>query len=223
MAARQPALTVLQLDTRFPRVPGDVACADTYTSPPEILRIPRATVARVVTDRPAEVEIAPFETAAASAAGRVIATSCGFLAPHRDRLARAAGRPVIASALDILPRLVARHGAGGVLVVTFDARSLTAAHLGAAAGVDVAGLPPDSHLRRVIASDAPELDAARAAAEVAALVAAHLRPAHRQILLECTNLPPAKPAIRAVTALPIADVLTCIEAARPGTVRPAFL
>lgn len=216
------ALTVLQLDTAFPRVPGDVACADTYLDPVEILRIRRATVARVVTDRPETIDLAPFDAAIARARGDVITTSCGFLAPHQAHLAARTTRPVIASALGALNALCAERDAREILIVTFDADSLTADHLGGHSA-DVLGLPESSHLRQVIASDAPTLDTALAGAEIAALLRTNLRPTHRHILLECTNLPPYKPAIRAVTDLPITDILTRLEEARPGTVNPMFL
>ena len=64
-----PALTILQLDTDFPRVPGDVACPETYTCEVEIIRVPRATVGQIVSDRPEEIDIIPFETALHRAQG----------------------------------------------------------------------------------------------------------------------------------------------------------
>ncbi|WP_179379367.1 aspartate/glutamate racemase family protein [Jannaschia marina] len=216
------ALTVLQLDTAFPRIPGDVTCAETYVEPPEILRVPRATVGQVVTDRPEQVDIAPFERAMDAAKGDVIATSCGFLAPWQSHLAARTDRPFTASALCALPDLLRRHAAGEILVVTFDAARLTNAHLGGAA-VDVIGLPDDDHLRRVIANDLPDLDQARAGADLVALVRGRQTARHRHILLECTNLPPYKAAIRTATDLPVTDILSLIEGLRPGTVTPAFL
>ncbi|SDZ50074.1 hypothetical protein SAMN05444004_11766 [Jannaschia faecimaris] len=219
------ALTVLQLDTGFPRVPGDVGCAATYTGTVQVLRIPRATVAHVVTSNPDAIDIAPFEAAIALAQGEVIATSCGFLAPFQDRLAARTGRPVIASALGALDDLSLTHSPDQILIITFDASILGPAHLGrhAVFAQGIVGLPPDSHLRRVIVGDLTKLDTDRAGAEVVALVARHRRPAHRHILLECTNLPPYKAALRAATGLPVTDILSRIEAARPGTVVPAFV
>ena len=37
------ALVVLQLDTRFPRVPGDIACPETYSLPMRIEIVPKAS------------------------------------------------------------------------------------------------------------------------------------------------------------------------------------
>lgn len=74
-----PSVTVLQLDTDFPRVPGDVARPDTYIGDVEILRIPNATVGQIVRADPAAIPIAPFEQAMHQATGDRIVTSCGFL------------------------------------------------------------------------------------------------------------------------------------------------
>jgi hypothetical protein len=41
-----PAVTVLQLDTSFPRIPGDVACPQTYLGEVEVIRIAQASVAQ---------------------------------------------------------------------------------------------------------------------------------------------------------------------------------
>ena len=43
-------VSVLQLDTRFCRVPGDVGCAKSYINDPEIIRVPRTSVANIVTN-----------------------------------------------------------------------------------------------------------------------------------------------------------------------------
>ena len=99
------ALTVLQLDTCFTRVPGDVACAQSYCAKVEIIRIPQAQVSNIVTSDPSCVDIAPFADALAQARGEVIATSCGFLAYWQQHLEALTDRPFIASALNALNRL----------------------------------------------------------------------------------------------------------------------
>ena len=42
------ALGILMLDTAFPRVPGDVGCAETFTFPVRYARVAGATVDEVV-------------------------------------------------------------------------------------------------------------------------------------------------------------------------------
>lgn len=225
-----PRVTVLQLDTGFPRIPGDVACPVTYRGKPTMVTIPRASVAQVVRRDPSALDIAPFETAARGATGSVLATSCGFLAPWQDRLAKVAPVPVVASALGALER-AGRPGdledmtPTNTLILTFDAEALGPAHLGARPdfAASVIGLPVDNHLRRVIAEDLRSLDTLRAEREVADLLRAHLRPGLRHLLLECTNLPPYKAALRAVADLRITDILTEIERTAPGAILPRFL
>lgn len=218
-------VSILQLDTRFPRVPGDVACPATYLGQSQIIRVPAATVGQIVSDRPDLIDITPFEAALAQATGDIIVTSCGFLSYWQDHLAALTPRPFIASALTALTELSTQYNPGEVLIVTFDAARLGPMHLGGhtdyAAGI--VGLPRDMHLRQVITQDRPDLDQAVAEREMAAFVESALEPQHRHILLECTNLPPYKSALRKVTDLQISDILTQIERALPGAVHPQHL
>ncbi len=62
-------ISLLQLDTKFPRIPGDVGCAETFHCELEIIRVPAATVAKIVTAHPDEIDLRPFEDAIASATG----------------------------------------------------------------------------------------------------------------------------------------------------------
>ncbi|SFI33756.1 hypothetical protein [Jannaschia pohangensis] len=221
----RPAITVLQLDTGFPRIPGDVACPDTYLGAAELLIVPGATVRRIVSDRPDLIDIAPFEAALARARGEVIATSCGFLSYWQDHLARRTKMPVIASALTALPRLARDHAPGEILILTFDAARLNRLHLGAQGDhmAGLVGLPPQMHLRQVIEDNRATLDPNLATRELVDFVTGCQRPGHRHILLECTNLPPYAAALQRATGLPVSSILTEVEAMRPGTVAPKYL
>lgn len=221
----QPAVTVLQLDTHFPRVPGDVACAETYCDDVEIIRIPHATVADIVSNRPGDIDIEPFEDAVKAAQGEVIVTSCGFLSYWQAHLAALTDKPFISSALIGLADLSTRYAPGEVLILTFDDESLTSDHLGAfpdyAAGI--IGLPKTMYLRRIISSDSRVLDVPKATDDLADFIADVVRPQHKHLLLECTNLPPYKMGLQAVTDLPVTDILTLIEDVRPGTIQPDYV
>lgn len=217
-----PSVTVLQLDTDFPRIVGDVGCCDTYLGDVEILRIPGASVGQIVSADPAAIPIAPFENAIAKARGDIIVTSCGFLSYWQDHLAKRTQKPFISSALTALPALCDRFAPHDILTVTFDADSLNENHFGTLR-TDVIGLPEDMNLRQVISQNLSTLDVDRATREVADFIASRRQPNHKHVLLECTNLPPYKQAIAARTGLPITDILTCIEAARAGTILPSLL
>lgn len=217
-----PSVTVLQLDTDFPRIPGDVGCPDTFCDKIEVLRISSATVGQVVTTDPASIPLQPFEDAIAHASGDIIVTSCGFLSYWQSHLSRLTDRPFISSSLTALPALCEHFAAQDILTITFDAGSLNANHFGPHQ-TDVVGLAPDMHLRQAISQNLSTLDTKRATQEISDFVTSEIKSHHRHILFECTNLPPYKNAIAARTDLPITDILTCIEGARPGTVRPEFL
>lgn len=216
-----PAITVLQLDTQFPRVAGDVACPETYRGPVEILRIPNASVGQITSANPASILIAPFEAALDVARGELIVTSCGFLSYWQTHLQALTQKPFISSALTALPTLTKIYDPREILTVTFDANTLNEQHFGPYP-VDLIGLSPEMHLRQVIAGDLPQLDTELAAREVAELISQHQQTHHKHILLECTNLPPYKHAIAAATGLPITDILASIEQQRPGSIRPTF-
>ena len=219
-----PRVTVLQLDTDFPRIAGDVGAAESYARPPQIIRIAGASVGQIVTDRPQDIDIAPFEEALAQATGNIVVTSCGFLSYWQEHLAAVAQRPFIASSLVSLNSLAQRYRPEELCILTFDAARLGPAHLGAWAEYarSIVGLKDDHHLRQIITGNLDHLDPQQACDEICALLTSHQTPDHRHILLECTNLPPYRAAIIQATGLPVTDILTCIEAACPGAVPQAF-
>ena len=219
-----PQVTVLQLDTDFPRIAGDVGAAESYARPPQIIRIAGASVGRIVTDRPQDIDIAPFEDALAQAEGDIIVTSCGFLSYWQAHLAALADRPFIASSLTALDALAPHHLPDALMILTFNADALGPAHLSGHTGFEasILGLTAQMHLSEVITQNLGVLDATLAGAQIGAHVAAHQTAAHRHILLECTNLPPYRAAIKAATGLPVTDILTCIEATCPGAIAKEF-
>ena len=217
-----PSVTVLQLDTDFPRIAGDVGCADTYAGDMETLRIDGATVGEIVSEDPSMIQIAPFETALAKAKGDVVVTSCGFLSYWQTHLQQQTAKPFISSALTALPELCEIYAPQDILTITFDATRLNHHHFGRFQ-TDVVGLHPDMHLRQVISQNLATLDVALASQEIVALVSQNRAPRHKHILLECTNLPPYKHVLAASAGLPITDVLSCIEEAQAGTIHPQFL
>jgi hypothetical protein len=219
-----PRVTVLQLDTHFPRIAGDVGAPESYARPPQIIRINGTSVGRIVTDRPQDIDITPFEAALAQATGDIIVTSCGFLSYWQAHLAAVAQRPFIASSLVSLDTLAKTFAPDELCILTFDAVRLGPTHLGARAdyACSILGLRDDHHLRQVISGDLNRLNSSQAEDEICALLTAHQTAKHRHILLECTNLPPYRAAITAATGLPVTDILSCIEAACPGAIARDF-
>ena len=206
------------LDTRFPRLPGDIGCAETFDFPVRYRVVAGALPQRVVIDGDRAL-LAPFVAAARALAADgvdAIATSCGFLALFQQEMAAAVDVPVWTSSLLLVAEIEATLAAGRrVGIVSADADSLGAAHLAAAGAprdTPVEGLAPTSAFRRALLENRSGFDPGEAeAATVAAaqrLVACH--PDVAAIVLECTNLPPYAAAVRAATGRPVHDITTLI-------------
>ena len=215
-------LGVVMLDTRFPRLPGDIGNPATF---PDLVvryrRVPRATVARIVTAERTDAALGQAIIAAARAlradGADLIATSCGFLGGLQGELAAAVDCPVLASALSGLPELckTVRPGAS-IGVLTFDSRKLRPHHFGVDAGrIVIAGIEEGTHLYPTIAEDRPVLDPASAcldalsAADRVASAATDLG----AVVLECTNLAPYCADIAQRVGVPVHDITTMIDAA----------
>lgn len=208
-------LGVLMLQTRFPRLPGDVGHAGSFAMPVRHRVVDGATPRRVVREGDPAL-IAPFVEAGRAMVAdgaRAITTSCGFLARWQAELQAALPVPVWTSALLWLPEIAARRPG----VVTVDGASLDAAVLRAAGAdpwVPVQGIDPQSALARTLLDDMPELDAAAAEATVVEaarrLCAEH--PDTGAIVLECTNMPPYRDAVARACGRPVHDVMSLVHA-----------
>jgi hypothetical protein len=220
----EEAIGILMLDTHFPRIPGDIGNPDTFPFPVRYHRVPRADAARVVRTDAQELLPAFAEGARALEKAGVcaITTSCGFLARFQRELAAAVRVPVATSALlvPLVHRMLAPDRTVGIL--TFDARALgrrelEAAGIGAEIPVAIAGME-GTEFARVILEDRPYLDVEAAQREhvraAEGLCRAH--PEVGALVLECTNMPPYRDAIRRATGRPVFDLvhlLTLIRAA----------
>lgn len=206
-------LGILTLDTAFPRIRGDVGCAQTFDFPVRYAT-PKGADPELVVHRRDDSMLPVFIAAAlelvdAGACG--IATTCGFLARWQDALTGALPVPVLTSAL-LQAGLVARTLPKGrrVGVVTYSAGDLTpelCAIAGLPAATPVAGVDPDGVFARTIRRGAATLDREAMARDVAE-AARGLVGANRDlgaIVLECANMPPYRPEVEAATGLPVYD------------------
>jgi hypothetical protein len=207
-------LGVLMLQTRFARPLGDIGHPGSFGMPVRHRVVPGATAARVVRERARD--LLPAFVAAGRAlvdeGAAALTTSCGFMAVMQRELQAALPVPVWTSSLLLLPQLAHRKPG----VITIDAPALGAGHfigVGADPLTPVEGITPGSALQRCLLGDEATLDAADARAEVVAagqrLLARH--PQLDTLVLECTNLPPYAPALRAATGLAVHDVLTMLH------------
>lgn len=212
-------LGILMLETRFPRIPGDIGNATTWPFPVLYRVVSGATQDRVVQQAargllPAFVEAAR-ELVSLGAEG--ITTSCGFLSLFQRDLAAAVGVPVAVSSLLQVPWVQATLPAGKrVGVVTVSKESLTPAHLeavGVPLDTPIAGTEGSREFNRALrARDEYLLDPALAEQDILeaaqGLVATH--PEIGAIVFECTNMPPYAAAVQEALGMPVFDVYSMI-------------
>ncbi len=220
-------LTILQLDTVFPRIKGDVASPETYLEPVKVEKIPQASVAKVITASPDQNDMTSFMAAAAAINTGIGVTSCGFLGYWQDELNHHCPRPFVASALVDLPQWQQHYAPDEMAIITFDEKVLSTplyAPLLANFSGQVIGLHPDMHLKKVIREDQTQLDQQRAETELIAHLEASLDfSIIKALVFECTNLPPYRRAIKSAFNVEIYDILTSIDARDPKLVRPELL
>lgn len=210
-------LGVIMLETRFPRIPGDIGNGATWPFPVLFKVVAGATPERVVLQG-AKGLLPDFVAAArelVAMGAEAITTSCGFLVVFQKEIAAAVGVPVATSSLLQVPWVEAMLPPGRrVGVITVSKASLTPAHF-AAAGMapdtPVTGVENGRELFRVLVKqDKAELDAAAAGQDILeagrALIAAH--PEVGAVVLECTNMPPYAAALQAELGLPVHDVVS---------------
>ena len=217
---------ILMLDTRFPRIPGDMGNAATFPFPVRYQRVAGASPDLVV--RRGAAGLLPAFVDGARQLERegvgAITTNCGFLVTYQRELAAAVAVPVFTSSLLLVP-LVHRMLPPGrrVGIMTVDAASLGAEHLtaagvGADVPVAVAGLEGEKEFTRVLLGDEMELDVDLAREEhvqvARRLVTDH--PDVGAIVLECTNMPPYTADIQRETGRPVFDITTLVRMAHDG-------
>jgi hypothetical protein len=212
---------ILMLDTRFPRIPGDMGNASTFPFPVLYHRVRGASPDRVV--RQGQQELLPAFIEGARALERegvrAVTTNCGFLAKFQSEVAASVSIPVFTSSLMLVPlvhRMLPPKKVVGVMTV--DASSLRPEHY-SGAGITkdiptvVAGMETEKEFTRVMLDNELELDV-EAARQEHLTVARRLVEGHPEIgalVLECTNMPPYRADIQAATGLPVFDITTLVR------------
>jgi Asp/Glu/hydantoin racemase len=209
---------ILMLETRFPRIPGDMGNAATWPFPVLYKVVKGASPQRVVKDRANGLLHAFLEAARelADLGADGITTTCGFLSLFQRDIAAHVGVPVATSSLmqaPMIQRVLPASRQVGIL--TISAKTLTPEHL-AAAGVSadtpVVGTDEGREFTRAILGDEPVLDVAAAERDIIdageALVRRH--PQVGAVLLECTNMAPYAATLREHLDLPVYDIVSFV-------------
>jgi len=212
-------LGILMLDTRFPRIEGDIGNPRSFDFP-VIFRTMRGIGSQDAVaahpDRPRVLAALKSNAEALAAEGAVgLSTSCGFLALYQKDLEALSPVLVATSALLLIATLTGKK----VGVITASAENLTPAHfaaVGAPPDTPVAGLPPDGAFAATFLRNGTTLDREAVEAETVASGRELLRdhPEVDAIVLECTNLPPYRKALEAALGVPVFDVLDLLKGFR---------
>ncbi len=212
-----PALGILMLNTRFPRIPGDIGNPGSFPFPVRYEVIKPATFDRVVTASGPNAEVmdafvaASKRLVAAGVAG--LTTSCGFMAIAQRELSARVSVPMVTSSLCQIPLVQATLPAGKrVGVLTIDSSELTSLHfsgVGAPTDLPIEGIEGGQELARIIKQDLPELDPIKAEDDVIKAGKKLLMkvPEVGAIVLECTNMAPYSKALAAELGLPVYDII----------------
>ena len=221
---------ILMLETRFPRIPGDMGNAQTWPFPVLYKVVPGASPHRVVYDRAAGLLDAFLDAAAelVRLGADGITTTCGFLALFQREIAAHVGVPVATSSLMQIPfieRILPPGKRVGILTVS--AANLSEQHLLAAdadPATPVIGTDDGSEFTRVMINDEDRLDVAAAERDILAagdaLVSRH--PDVGAVLLECTNMVPYARALSARLRLPVFSIYTFVTWFQSGLVPRNF-
>jgi hypothetical protein len=210
---------ILMLESRFPRIPGDVGNAASWPFPVRMKTIAAASPDRVVRQDPSALlpEFIAAGQALVAEGAICVTTSCGFLAVFQRDLAAALPVPVLTSSLlqvDAVNRLLPEGRRAGVLTIA--ASALSPRHLalaGVPAGTPIGTTEGGQEFTRAILADEPHLDVPKARRDnveaALSLQAAH--PDLGAIVLECTNMGPYASDIQDATGLPVFSILTFVS------------
>jgi len=211
-------LGILMLESRFPRVPGDVGNASTWPFPVTYRVVKGAGPGKVVRSLKESGLLGSFLESAREldrSGVSLITTNCGFLVLYQRHLQAEVSVPFLSSSLVQVPFLQSLLPKGRrVGVLTIERASLSPDHLAAAGLSDdlpVVGMEEvGGYFVEAILGDGEELDVGRAREEhvKAAQLLLGRHPDVGAIVLECTNMPPYARAIRDATGLPVHDLTT---------------
>jgi len=211
------AIGILMLDTKFPRIPGDIGNALTFDFPVKYKKVKGATSQRVVREADPSL-IAPFIEAAKELEEEgvsAITTSCGFLAIFHEYLADSVNIPVFSSSLLQVPMVSKMLKKGQkVGIMTASKPHLTQLHFKGVGVLDmpmvVYGMEDQEEFPAVFLDQKETMDVEKAENEMVKVATRMVNenPDVGSIVFECTNMPPFRRAVQQAVNLPVFDIVT---------------
>jgi len=224
------SIGIMMLETKFPRIHGDIGNAYTWPFPVQYRIVRGATPDKVVHNDP-RLLVDDFIAAAkdlVTSGCDGITTNCGFLALIQDQISAAVPVPVATSSLMQIPMVQQMLPIGKrVGVLTISKGNLTSAHLAAAnAPLDtpIVGTDNGRAFTRDILGDAEKIDFADCRLDLLD-AAIELVTTHNDIgaiVLECTNMTPYAADIRKITGLPVFSIYSLVRWFQQGLMPDRF-
>ena len=222
---------ILMLETKFPRIPGDIGNATTWNFP-VLYKIIKKATPDVAVRKGAEGLLEPFVRGAQELEKegvRAITTTCGFLGLFQKEMSSAVEIPVFTSSLMQVPLVYSMlKPTQKVGILTIHSKSLTQRHL-SSVGADsiphvIYGTEKEEEFSRAILDDEIEMDVKKSKEEMVR-VAIRMVTEHPEIgafVLECTNMPPYAATIQKEIGLPIFDIYTLVMLVYNAVVKRDF-
>jgi Asp/Glu/hydantoin racemase len=225
------SIGILMLESKFPRIPGDMGNATTWNFPVLYKVVKNASPDAVVRKGDRNL-LELFVTAAKELEKegvRAITTNCGFLAMFHNEMTSAVNVPVFTSSLMQVPLVYAMlKPTQKVGIITINSKTLSQKHLGAV-GVDkvphvIVGTEDEEEFTRAILDNEMELDVEKSNADLVKVAARLIsdNPDVGAIVLECTNMMPYAAAIQEKVGLPVFDIYTLVQMVHLAAVRKEF-
>ena len=224
------AVGILMLETRFPRVHGDIGNGATWQFP-VLMRTVRGASLDLVVNKRADGLLEAFvkeglELVALGADG--ITTSCGFMSLFQQELADQLPVPVASSSLmqvSLVNKMLGKGKRAGV--ITVKKQSLSEDHLrsvGVPLETPIMGTEQGKEFTRAVLGDEEQLNTRLATEDLiqAGLKMKENHPEVGAIVLECTNMAPYAAAVRQVTGLPVYSIYSFIQWFQAGLLPRQF-
>ena len=220
-------LTVLQLDTQFPRIIGDICCKETFLSNINIIKINNASVSQIISKNPNEQHFVNFKNQILKTKEKLITTSCGFTFFWQSPFNKLTKSEIITSSLCCLEEKRKYYNDNEILIFTFDEdilKFLLFSKLKIPFKGHILGLKKNNLLHKIIFNNENYYDFEKISYELNQLLWKKIKNQNIKLLiLECTNLSPYKSGFRNIFSGEIVDLLVLIEKKIPGIIKKEFL
>ena len=220
-------LAILQLDTNFKRITGDICCKKTFLRNVNIIKINNASVSDIISKDQNEQHYINFKNQILLRKEDVITTSCGFTYNWQSTLNKLTKSDVITSSLCCLEEKRKYFNDNEILIFTFDAEILNfllISKLKIPFKGHILGLKKNNHLYKTISYDRNNYDFEKNSSELKELLWQTIKNLNiKLIILECTNLSPYKTIFRDIFRGEIVDLLVLIDKKIPGIIKQEYL